>query len=512
MNSSLPRLGVIGAGSMGAGIAELALTHGFAVVLIDASGTALAGARERIEASLQASTERGNITVEDAETAWRRLETNETLEALAGCETVIEAIAENVTAKREVFARLAEICPAPTLLATNTSSLRVSAVAAGLPGRERIVGLHFFNPATRMRLVEVIGGMESDVRSVARAVALAERLGKKVIQARDGIGFLVNRSARPYVGEALRLVQEGVASFEQVDRICRMAGGFRVGPFELADLIGVDVNLKITESFWFQSYGEPRWRPSPIQAQLVAAGRLGRKVGAGFYSYFEDGKPYREPDPEPPVSGGGDGRVVVINGNSDLARFVRQAASEASFDVRGPDDLPWLTIEMESTLDPPRAVPMTKAILCAGMALRERGAAEGACGFHLLGPADESRLVEVTSVDSTSVASRERTVEFFNSLGFHVEEVGDAPGMVLGRIVAQLVNEAAFCLEEGVADAADIDAGARLGLNYPRGPIEWSQAAGLDHIRAVLRGLERWRGEERYRLSPLLRTAATLAT
>ncbi len=496
---------------MGAGIAELALARGLAVVLIDASEAALTLARERIEAGLQRSADRGRLSTADATEVSKRLETGAELDALTDCDFVIEAIAESLETKRQVFARLSAICPPPTLLATNTSSLRVSAVAAGLPDRERIVGLHFFNPATRMKLVEVIGGMESDARSVAQAVALAERLGKKVIQARDGIGFLVNRSARPYVGEALRLVQEGVASFEQVDRICRLAGGFRMGPFELADLIGVDVNLEITESFWFQSYGEPRWRPSPIQAQLVAAGRLGRKVGAGFYAYSEDGRPHREPDPEPLLAGGGDGRIVVVNGNSDLARFIRRAATEASFDVRGPDDLPWLTVETDPTPTPPRAVPTTSAILCAGMALRERGTVDGACGFHLLGPAEQSRLVEVTSADSTGAASRERTVEFFNALGFHVEEVGDAPGMVLGRIVSQLVNEAAFCLEEGVAGAGDIDDGARLGLNYPRGPIEWSQAAGLDHVRAVLHGLERWRGEERYRMSPLLAVSASLA-
>jgi 3-hydroxybutyryl-CoA dehydrogenase len=179
--------------------------------------------------------------------------------------------------------------------------------------------------------------------------------------------------------------------------------------------------------------------------------------------------------------------------------------------VRGPDDLPWLTIDTEVAPSTPGAVPVARTVLCAGMALRERGAEDGASGFHLLGPADASRLVEVTSSDSTTVTSRERAIEFFNCLGFHVEEVGDAPGLVLGRIVSQLINEAAFCLEEGIASADDIDAGARLGLNYPRGPIEWSQAAGLDHVRGVLRGLGRWRGDERYRLSPLLAVSASLA-
>jgi 3-hydroxybutyryl-CoA dehydrogenase len=503
------RIGVVGAGSMGAGIAELAVAHGFAVVLVDAAEEALGSARSRIEAGLERSVEPGRTSRDAADAALSRLVLTTELDRLAPCDAVIEAASERLELKRELFAKVAAICPSPTLLATNTSSLRVSAIAAGVEGPERVVGMHFFNPPTQMKLLEVIAGFESGEEHVRRAADLGEQLGKRVINAGDGIGFLVNRTARPFVGEALRLVQEGIATFSQIDRICRMGGGFRMGPFELVDLIGVDVNLEITESFWFQSYGEPRWRPSPIQTQLVDAGRLGRKSGAGFYAY---GEREREPDPRPPEAGGGAGRLVALGGLGSVADFLRVAARTAGFEVCDWQDSraasAWLAVDADPCrrLGPgnTRSVE-ARTMLCASDCLGRRP--NGACGFHLLGPADESRLVEVSKVPESGPISIERTKTFFSAIGLHVEEVGDSPGMVLGRIVAQLINEAAFSLEEGVASPADIDAGARLGLNYPRGPIEWSEAAGLDHVRAILRALGRRRGEERYRLSPLLQDA-----
>jgi 3-hydroxybutyryl-CoA dehydrogenase len=500
------RIGVVGAGSMGSGIAELAITHGFEVVLVDAAAEVLAAAEAGITQRLGRLVERGRLTSAEAEAALARLLVSPELSSLTNCDVVIEAVSERLDLKRTLFAQIAEICPAPALLATNTSSLRVSAIAAGLPAPERLVGMHFFNPAPRMKLIEVIAGAGSDPALVQRAADLGAALGKQVIMVQDGIGFLVNRTARPFMGEALKLVQEGIATFAQVDRICRMAGGFRMGPFELVDLIGLDVNLEIAESFWQQSYGEPRWRPNPIQAQLVGAGRLGRKSGAGFDTYDGDD---REPDPEPPAPGGGSGRLIALGGRGAVADYLRDAARRAGFEVCGwhgrDATSAWLTVDADPCrrLGPvPGSEIDARVTLCAATCLDEGVGTD--CGFHLLGPVTGSRLVEMTSLQESSAASVERSREFFAALGFHIEEVGDSPGMVLGRIVAQLVNEAAFSLEEGVADAADIDIGARLGLNYPRGPIEWSEAAGLDHIRAILAALHRRRGEERYRLSPRL--------
>jgi 3-hydroxybutyryl-CoA dehydrogenase len=216
------------------------------------------------------------------------------LNALAPCGLVVEAAPEDLEIKRDLFRRLAEVVEPDCVLATNTSSLSVTALAAGLPHPGCVVGMHFFNPPAKMRLVEVVAGEESSPNALAVAREAGEAMGKHVIDAADSPGFIVNRCNRPFGLEALRVVQDGLATPEQVDRICRMAGGFRMGPFELMDLVGLDVGLAVSRSFYEQSFGEPRWRPSPLVARRVAAGHLGRKSGRGWYEY----PPGRPPDPE----------------------------------------------------------------------------------------------------------------------------------------------------------------------------------------------------------------------
>jgi 3-hydroxybutyryl-CoA dehydrogenase len=510
--ASVNRLGVVGAGTMGAGIAQTALLHGLPTVLCDAAPDALASAEERIAAALEKGAARGRWTRQDAQGARGRLALATEIGELAGVGAAIEAVPERLELKRAIFDRLAGACGPDALLATNTSSLLVSAVAAEVPHPERVVGLHFFNPVPLMRLVEVVPGTATAPAATAAARALGARLGKQVVVAQDGIGFLVNRCGRPFFGEALRLLLERVASAEQIDRICRMGGGFRMGPFELIDLIGLDVNLEIAESFHRQSYGEPRWRPSPAQARLVAAGRHGRKSGIGFFDY-RDG-PHRPDDPEPPTAGGGDGRVVAIGGQGAVADALRTRATAAGFRVRSQHDGPlrdaWLLVDA----DPRRPVafpvseqPPPRALLCAGRSLAS-SVDRRAAGFHLIGPCGQ--LVETTARGDADPRAIERTEDFMRALGLYVERVCDAPGLVLGRIVAQLVNEAAFAIGEGVAGADDVDAGTTLGLNHPRGPVAWSEAAGPEHVRAILRALHAERGEERYRLAPLLARDAAL--
>jgi 3-hydroxybutyryl-CoA dehydrogenase len=352
------RIGVAGAGTMGAGIAALAATQ-FETRLYDPDPDVLA----RVPDGPDAATD---------------------LAAFADCDLVLEAAPEDLSLKRELFARLAEIVTPECVLATNTSSLSVTALAAGVPRPERVVGMHFFNPPEKMRLLEVVAGDDSGAEALAAARAAGEAMGKHVIDAADGIGFLVNRCNRPFSLEALRIVQERLATPEEVDRIC-CAGGFRMGPFGLMDLVGLDVGLDVAKSFYEQSFGEPRWRPSPLVARLVAGGRLGRKSGRGWYEY-------------PP--------------------------------------------------GPPR---------------HERGE-----------PADD---------------------------------LSGEP--LLERIVVQLVNEACFALGEGVGSAADIDAGMVLGLNHPRGPLEWGDAIGPDRVLGVLRDLRELYGEERYRPAPVLTRAVS---
>jgi 3-hydroxybutyryl-CoA dehydrogenase len=460
--SELPEaVGVVGAGTMGAGIAQLACVAGFDTYLHDPVPQALERGGEEVHRRLA---KRGE---EEAE---RRLVLAESLDELAGCGLIIEAAPERADLKRELFERLAEIAP-DAVLGTNTSSILVSSLAGT---SENVVGMHFFNPPPVMRLLEVIAAEQTGDHALELARAVGERMGKRVIVATDGPGFLVNRCGRPFGGEALRLLQERVASVEQIDRICRLGGGFRMGPFELMDLVGIDVGFEVAKSFDQQSFGEPRWRPSPLQARMVAAGRLGRKTGRGWYEY-----PREKDDPEPPQAEF-DGAVTIV-GDSAVAVALRERADEA-----GIESGDGLTVNCEGSDG--------DVVLCADRSLAAHGARTG---FHLLPPLGS--LVELTGERDDSVEA------FFRACGLHPEWVGDGPGLVLGRIVCQLVNEAAFAIGEGVGSADDVDAGVTLGLNHPRGPAEWGELIGLPRVLATIDGLFEELHDPRYRAAPLLR-------
>ena len=497
-------IGVVGAGTMGAGIAELACLSGARTFMQDPMADAVDAGIQRIKSDLARSVQRGRLSDADAAAASGRLEATLDISVLAPCELVIEAAPESLELKRELFARLAQdVVGADCVLATNTSSLPVTEIASAVPGPERVVGMHFFNPAPRMRLVEVVAGERSSADALALARATGEAMDKRVIEAADGPGFLVNRCSRPYGLEATRLAVEGIASVQEIDRICRLAGGFPMGPFELADLVGLDTRLFVERSFYEQSYWEPRWRPSPVTARLVAAGRLGRKTGRGFYEYGD--REYRPQDPEPLTAGGGDG-LVVIAGESILATELRQAAATAGWEVASGSagEVPTLVVEVDGDDEPLEGGP--RVICCGAGSLAALDPAGSAAGFHALPPFAEAQLVELTrgpdSADSAAAAAE----RFFATLGKRVTWVGDAPGLVLGRIVAQLVNESAFALMERVGSAEDIDAGLVYGLNYPRGALAWGDMIGLDYVVRVLDALFEERREERYRAAPLLRS------
>ena len=327
-------IGVVGAGTMGLGIAQLAAQTGARTLLYDPVPEALDAARDRIAAALERPVAKGRITAEEADSIVARIEPVADVGSLAPAAMVIEAAPERLDLKHELFAALEAAVAPGCVLATNTSSLSVTEVAAALEHPERVVGLHFFNPAPVMRLVELVPGQASSEVALATARAVGEAMGKHVIAARDIAGFLVNRVNRPFSLESLRLVQEGVAGPEQVDRIVRLGGGFRMGPFELMDLVGIDTNHAVAEQFHRQTYGEPRYRPSPLAARMVAAGTLGRKTGSGWYEYAE-GREHRPADPEPPAGGGGGGRAVVVTGAGPVAETLRAGLADAGFDVSG---------------------------------------------------------------------------------------------------------------------------------------------------------------------------------
>jgi 3-hydroxybutyryl-CoA dehydrogenase len=330
-------------------------------------------------------------------------------------------------------------------------------------------------------------------------------MGRRVIDAADGPGFVVNRCARPFALEAQKLVTDGVAGVETIDRIVRLAGGLPMGPFELMDLVGLDTSLAVAESFHALSFGEPRWRPSPLTARLVAAGRLGRKSGRGWYAH-PPGRPVDPPAPEPrPVPARAGGRRRHRGCDPCRGRDLRGGA-EAGWDVRSPSDadgeVPFLCVDCGADPDEPALQGGPQAVLVADGSLHQLDAGGASVGFHLLPPL--GGLVELTRAAAPR-RGRRRAERFFGSLGLRPEWVGDAPGLVLGRIACQLVNEAAFALQEGVASAADIDAGMVLGLAHPRGPLAWGDEIGLLHVVSVLDALHAESGEERYRAAPLLR-------
>src|SRR5262245_16673307 len=378
-------IGVLGAGTMGSGIAQLAARSGARTLLHDPVPEALERGLQRARDGLHKEAAKGRISEQQAQQSAELLQAVDSLEAMAPCELVIEAAPERLELKHELYARLSQIVSEDCVLASNTSSLLVTALGPAASHPERVVGMHFFNPAPLMKLLEVVAGEQSSSRALARAHATGEAMGKTVIRASDGPGFLVNRCNRPFGLEALRLLQEQIADVETIDRVCRMEGGFRMGPFELSDLVGVDVGFEVSKSFYAQSYGEPRWRPTLLAQRMAASGRAGRKAGRGWYDYAVD--PPWPPDPDPPAPGGGDGYLLVA-GDSPVAEELADLARGAGWQVATPEEaeetggIPFLIIDCgpDEAIAPLQGGP--RAVLCAEGSLSALDPEGGAAGFH----------------------------------------------------------------------------------------------------------------------------------
>jgi len=333
VSTAVERIGVVGAGTMGAGIAQIAALGGYETRLYDPIPAALESGLEKLNAALTKGVAKGMWSDAEADAASSRAGGAHSLADLAECDLVVEAAPEDLPLKRKLFASLAEACGPATILASNTSSLPITAIAALVPQRERVVGMHFFNPPALMKLVEVVATDEAAATALEATTEVGRRMGRTPIRAKDSPGFIANRLARPFTLESLRMLAYGVAEAETIDRVCRIGGGFRMGPFELIDLIGLDVNLSVARSFYAQG-GEPeRWRPSPIQEGLVAEGKLGRKSGRGFYEYGDGVR--RQPDPdlgvEAPVLDPGQLAKIDPAAPAILPRLLAQIANEAAF-------------------------------------------------------------------------------------------------------------------------------------------------------------------------------------
>jgi 3-hydroxybutyryl-CoA dehydrogenase len=514
------------------------------VVLCDVSAEAVERGIGRVRAGFERGVTRGRLTAEARDAALGRVRAATALDELSDAQVVIEAVSEDLGLKRRIFADLARVCGPETILASNTSSLSITAIAGGLERPGRVAGMHFFNPAPTMALVEVIGGALTSAATLDALAALAERLGKTPVRALDTPGFIVNRVARPFTGEALRIVGEGIATAPQVDRIVR-AAGFRMGPFELLDLVGLDVNYAVHQAVYEQTFQEPRYRPQRLQAQMVAAGLLGQKSGRGFYRYA-DGQRVAEDEADPYAEIGPLSRVatVLIAGHGPLADDLALALQGAGQEVvtysteesttlanagiprarRLRDVLLTTTLAIEAVLGPrdlkraywyelddslPPQIPILS--LALGQGATELGSwasrPERVAGIGYAGSFATAPIVELGRGLRTSESALRRTIAFLRRMGKEVAVVGDPPGQVLTRLLSCLINEAAFALDERIATGADIDTALRLGMNFPAGPVEWSSRLGLEAVVTTLDGLHAYYGEDRYRVAPRLRRA-----
>lgn len=483
---------VIGSGAMGAGIAQVAATAGHQVLLFDTRPGAADKAISDIGKAYAKLVGKGRMGAVESDLARERLKRIGSLHEAAGAALVIEAIAEDLEAKRALFAELEEIVGERCILATNTSSIPVTAIGAQLKRPERLVGMHFFNPAPLMGLVEVVSGLATD-HAVANAVyAIAESWGKSPVHAKSTPGFIVNRVARPYYAEALRLLLERAADVATLDAVMRDCGGFRMGPFELMDLIGHDVNFSVTSSVFAAYYNDPRFTPSIVQQELVSAGFLGRKSGRGFYRYGDDAaKP--APQDEPACTRPSTLRYA---GGVKAVEALAARLHGAGFDPLAIEAAPGLYCEGAAIY------------LTDGRSATERAQDDGhrdTILFDLqLDPAGAARIA-LARADQCGEAAWQAAVGLFQGAGFAVTRLDDVPGMAVMRTVAMLANEAADAVNQGVCSARAVDVAMQKGVNYPRGPLAWADAIGLRQVVTVLSNLAATYGEDRYRVSPLLR-------
>jgi 3-hydroxybutyryl-CoA dehydrogenase len=484
-------VGIVGAGAMGAGIAQVAATAGHPVRVIDARHGIAAAAKDQIRQRLDGAVAKGRLDAAAAKAALDRIHVLTGPGDLAGCGLVIEAIVEDLAAKRRLLAELEHVLAADAILASNTSSLSITAMGAALRDPSRLVGMHFFNPAPVMELVEVVSGLATAPGVAATVADTAAAWGKAPVRCRSTPGFIVNRVARPFYGEALRLIAEGAADAATIDALMREAGGFRMGPLELTDLIGQDVNHAVTRSV-FQAYdGDPRYQPSLVQRELIEAGRLGRKSGRGFYDYREGAARPRaatEPPLAPPAA------LLVEGDPGPLGPLVERIAA-AGVPVR------------RGAGDGRLAVVGAVLRLVDGRSATVRGAALGEPLVHVdlaLDYATCTRLAVAVGlqVEPAGIAA---ATGLLQATGIAVSALRDTAGLVVMRTVAMLANEAADAARQGIAASAEIDTAMMKGVNYPKGPLQWAEGIGLGTVLAVLDGLARTYGEDRYRASPLLR-------
>jgi 3-hydroxybutyryl-CoA dehydrogenase len=483
---------VVGAGIMGAGIAQVAAQAGHNVLLHDTRDGAAQLAKLSLAKALDGLVVKGRLDATAARDALARIEPIAALDAAKHVGLVVEAIVEKLDAKRALFAQLEAIVGTGCVLATNTSSISVTAIANGLKHPARLVGMHFFNPVPLMKLVEVVSGLHTGATVAQSIFDLSQAWGKTPVHAKSTPGFIVNRIARPYYAEALALLQEQAAAPQVLDA-CLRGAGFRMGPCELMDRIGHDTNFAVTNSVFEANFFDKRYLPSLVQREMVDGGLLGRKSGRGFFDYApgapKPSVPAFEPAPVPNAN-----RLVVC-GDTPVAQRLADALSSAGASFERDTSSAAIGVRVDDA----------SLLFTDGPSASERGA-ELAVFDLPLGSEPGQALAWAASARASS-AWRAAAPLWLRALGFNPQQVADTPGLVVARTIAMLINEAADAVQQGVCTLEGADAAMKLGVNYPAGPFEWLARWDARAVIGVLDALDACYRGERYRVSPWLRRA-----
>ena len=485
-------IAVIGAGAMGQGIAQIAAQAGSLIKLFDKDPSASARARQSVSGQLDKLVVKGKIDAAVAAACLARLTLPATLAELSDCDLVIEAIVERLDVKKALFTELETIVSEQAVLVSNTSSLSITAIAAGLKHPERFAGYHFFNPVPLMKVVEVIRGLKTSADCCEALTQYARQLGHTPVQAQDTPGFIVNHAGRGYGTEALRIVGEGIADFATIDRILKDQAGFKLGPFELMDLTALDVSHPVMESIYHQYYEEPRYRPSVITAQRLAGGLFGKKNGEGFYSYSdgvaqwpaEAAAPLLSDLPPVWVSPRASRRADLLLMLKNLGAHIETGASPSmnALSLVAPLGFDITTVAVVERLDPARTVGIDM----------------------LIDDAQTKRRVLATN-PATRADMRDAAHALFARDGKAVSVIRDSGGFVTQRVLAHIVNIASDICQQGICSPQDLETAVTLGLGYPQGPLAMGNLYGPTNMLEVLFNMQTVYGDPRYRPSPWLR-------
>lgn len=492
------KIGIAGAGAMGRGIAQVAALSGMQVVLYDTEEKAVTAALSFIAGMISKSAAKGKIPADRAAKAVSLITKADTVKDFSSCHIVVEAIIENLDAKQRLIKTIEDIVTGDCIIATNTSSLSVTALAAVCRNPKRVAGFHFFNPVPLMKLVEVVRGLATAEQTVRTLVALAKRMDHTPVVTEDTPGFIVNHIGRAYGTESLALLSEGIAGPQEIDRILRETAGFKMGPFELFDLTGLDISHTATEAIYDQFYQDPRFRPSYITRTRLHAGFLGRKSGKGFYDY-DQGKPVVR---EHTVTTNGAGlKEIMVWVDTDpaeahviITEYLRSRGIPIDTGSRPADHSLIVVV--------PFAEDATTTALNAGLDPARVIGVDTFMGF------DRHRTIMTTPAAAKHIRQAGELV--FGADGVPVDVINDSPGFIVGRVLAMIVNTGCNAAEKGVAAPADIDLAIKLGLGYPFGPLEWGDAIGAMKILDILNALYRFYGDPRYRPTPWLIRRAKL--